>query len=289
SAVRDRDNRSDRASFPNPKEKNLPTAPVPGPAPSLRPRPPRPQGQQVVIVAVDGTMHLQPDLRSAINATVNGRGYVLLNNPKPLTFSASEAFTAPGGSVTVRAADGTQPELHVEVKGGAPFLTTHSNSPLRLEGVTIVARYVESSASPAPVIAAGSDLTLERCAFRLEGPVPGSRAVLIEGGALTATGCCFEGFDRAIDVSCFGGKPTTVRQCLFVHGRNPEPPAPGGAGGGASEGWAVRMRKEPGVARTGRHLVMDRCTAHGRGFLDLAGFSPQAPVTVDLSACAVLA
>jgi hypothetical protein len=203
--------------------------------------------------------------------------------------------------VTIRAGERVQPVLEVEVKGGTPFLTTRGDSPLRLEGVTVVARYVEPGSAPAAVIEAGSNVTLERCAFRLEGPKPGhggARALALEGGTLSASGCWFENFDHALDLSLFGGSTCTVRECMFVPGcvgdaiepEKGQDQAKARAGAVTPGGWAVRLRGMPGgFARSGRHLVLERCTAQGRGFLGFEGFSLRCLVHVDVRDCAVMA
>ena len=262
---------------------------------------PLPQGNEVRVVAADGTAWNESDLHSAVLAAIGGKGHVLLLNAKPLVLKEANAMNVGGGQLTIRAGDGVRPRpvLNVEVKGRRPFLTTRGDAPLRLEGVTIVAHFVGSGPDPPPVIEAGASLALERCAFRVEsetpprGTVSGTRAVVLEGGALTATGCFFENFDRAIDVSCYLGVTSTVKQCMFVHNRSlgssSADPAPAG-GGGVFGGWAVRLRSMPGGSgKAGRRLLMDHCTTQGRGLLDLAGFSPLAPVTVNLPSCAVLA
>ena len=243
-----------------------------------------PEGKEVRVVAADGSEANEPDLSSALRAAIGGRGHVLLLNKEPLNVSAAEAVTLSGGTLVIRAGEGVKPVLHVEVKAGTPFLSTRSDTPLKMERVAIVVKYLDPGSDPAPVIMAGGNATLDRCDFRVEGQVPGARAVAVEGGTLSATGCWFENFDRALDIACYEGAVSQLGQCMFVH------TLPGGANtsDSHSSGWAVRLRSMPGgFAKTGRRLVMDRCTAKGQGLLDLAGFSPHAPVIVDLTACAV--
>jgi serine/threonine-protein kinase len=262
------------------------------------------KGQEVEAVAADETMSVQPDFRRAVLTAIGSRGYVLLRNARPLRIKA-ETIVASGGPLTIRAGDGARPVLEVVVRRGKPFLLTRPNSPLRIEGVTVVVYYADEGPEPPPVIDAGASVTLDRCAFRVEGPerglVAGSRAVVMEGGSLIATGCWFENFDRALDLATFSGSTASITQCMFIHNRR------GGEGPAASAdtnsdtntnantngpagGWAVRLRSMPGGApKVGRKLVMDHCTAHGRGFLDFAGFSDLAPARVDLRGCAVLA
>ena len=138
-----------------------------------------------------------------------------------------------GGFLTIRAGEGVRPELHVEVKEHKPFLSTRSDAPVHIEGVTIVARYIGTTPDPAAVIEAGANVTLDRCCFRVvaetpvRGPITGTRAVALDGGALKVSGCFFENFDRAIDVSCFGGVTSMFKHCMFVHNRSGQPPSKG--------------------------------------------------------------
>ena len=54
----------------------------------------------------------------------------------PLTFSSADSTTVSGGLLVIRAAEGTRPVLHVEVKGRNPFLSTRARTALVLQGVT---------------------------------------------------------------------------------------------------------------------------------------------------------
>lgn len=242
---------------------------------------PEPQGKQVVVVASDGTRSVEADLKSAIRAAIGSRGHVLLLNREPLKFSAAEALRAAGGVLVIRAGEGVKPVLKVEVKGGAPFLSVRTDASLRIEGVTIEVTYVDPGNDPAAVIEAGGSVTLDRCAFRVVNPTVKSRAVAAESGALTATGCWFENFDRAIDVACFGGAASSLRHCMIVQT----------SGGDKTPGVsAVRLRSMPGgFSKTGRKLVLERCTIRNGGFLEFVGFAPTAPVSVTLTGNAVVA
>jgi hypothetical protein len=218
---------------------------------------------------------------------------VLLLNRTPLALAAADAVRVSGGRISVRAAEGVRPVLEVEVTRGTPFLATTAESPLALEGVTIVARYVgPAGTDPTPVIAAGGDVALSRCAFRVEPRVPGSCALAQEGGTLRAAGCSFENFDRALDLAFFGDTTSRVQHCLFVRGRTEGSADPGTdkPDASASGGWAVRLRWMPGASKKdGRRVALTNCTAQGRGLLDFVGFSPHAPIRVDVTSCAVLA
>jgi hypothetical protein len=248
----------------------------------IAPRKPEPRGKEVAVVAADGTRAIEPNLVSAMRAAIGGKGHVLLMNRTPYKVSAAEAISMSGGLLVIKADEGCQPVLHVEVKGRKPFLSTRGETTLRIEGVTIVATYLEPGLEPAPVIEAGGNVELDRCAFKVEGPAAGTRALALDGGSLVADGCWFENFDWAIDASCYAGSSTTLRHCMLVRTQRDD------ASGASPLGWAVRLRSMPGgTGQTGRRLRLDRCTVKGKGFLDLAGFSPHARASVNLTNCAV--
>lgn len=254
--------------------------------------PPLANGDGFIVVEGDGTMTTRPDFRNAVKSAIGSHGAILLLDDAPRKLTAADAVNASGGTLSIRAGTGVKPVLQVEVKGGKPFLSTTSNAALKIEGVTFEVTYVEPGATPAPFIQAGSNVTLDRCAFRLAAPVPGACALVVEGGTLTASGCWFENFDRALGLKLFGPSTSTVRQSMFVRTRPaapaPAPAAPAPAPAPLSTGWALHLENMPGsFPRTSRNLVIDRCTVSGAGFLRLAGFSPTAPLKVELSATAL--
>ena len=58
----------------------------------------------------------------------------------------------------------------------------------------------------------------------------------------------------------------------------------------ALEGWAIRVRNLPGgTGKTARKVLVEHCTVKGKGFLELADFSPQYPVDVAVKESAVQA
>ena len=241
---------------------------------------PEPRGKEVRVVAGDRSESNEPDLKSAIRAAIGARGHVELRGSEPLKVSAAEALKASGGVLVIRAAAGVRPVLQVEVKGSTPFLSTRTDTALRIEGVTIEATYVDPGNNPAAVIEAGGSVTLDRCAFRVVNPTAKSRAVAAESGAASAAGCWFENFDRALDVAFFGGATCSMRHCMIIRSS---------ADDKASGGSAVRLRSMPGgFAKTGRKLVLERCTVRGKGFLEFAGFSRDAPVSINLIGNAVV-
>jgi serine/threonine-protein kinase len=215
---------------------------------------------------------------------IGSKGHVLLSNREPLKLAGDDAaLTIGGGPLHIRAAAGTRPVLEVDV-GAKPWLTTRTDTPLSITGVTIVARYRGKPKKVQAVIEAAASVALDRCAFRAQGLVAGSRAVAAEGSSLMVDGCWFEGFTTAIDVASFAGSASTIKQSMMVRGD-------AGADAHAdSGGWAVRVRRTPGGNPSQRRrLLLDHCTAQGDGLLELVDFSPEAALQVDVKECAVLA
>ncbi|SIO56161.1 serine/threonine protein kinase [Singulisphaera sp. GP187] len=272
------------ATAPADDDKSTPVAtPTPtGKGPELAKK----QGPGIAVKGSDGSVLMADDLKSAMQRAIGSRGHVLLNNREPLRLSGADAaITINGGPLYIRAAEGVQPVLEVEIKGAKPFLTTGVETPLTLVGVTIVAHYSEPGRGEAPpIIQAAGKVTLDRSAFKATGQAVGTRAVKAEGMGLTATGCWFDGFDQALDVAAFNGSLITVRQCIMVNAKAKagEPPS----------GWALRVRAKPGGnanEKLGRRLVLDHCTILGKGLFDLVGFSSQLPYKVEVKGSAVLA
>jgi serine/threonine-protein kinase len=242
-----------------------------------------PAGDSIAVVTPDGTVIPEQNFEDAMRRAIGARGHVRLNNREPLKFAGKKAIIPliSGGPLYIRAEKGTHPVLEVEINGAEPFLTLGTDTSLELIGVTILAKYTGPAQGPdrPPVIQAGLDATLERCAFTAVGNVQGSRAVAVEGGTVTVTGCWFEGFDKALDLAAFN-KPMLIRQCMMVRAKTDDQPI----------GWGVKVRNMPGLHdKKRRRLTLDHCTVKGKGFVDLAEFSALSPMVVDVKSCAVLA
>jgi serine/threonine-protein kinase len=242
------------------------------------------RGHPIAVKLGDGTVKIETDLKSALKRAIGSKGHVLLNNATPLKLTGDEAaiMISGGRRLFIRAAEGARPVVEVEIGGTNPFLSTQSDTPLTLVGVTVVAHYIGPARGkePPPLIEAGATVVLDHCAFTATGAIKGARAVAVEGGSLTAIGCWFEGFDKALDIAYFPGSVATLRQCMIVRTDTDERPI----------GWGVRARNMPGgSAQGGRRLVLDRCTMKGEGLLDLVDFSSEDPLKVDVTGCAVLA
>ena len=239
-----------------------------------------PTGQVFAVKTRDGKVFSESNLKSAMQRAIRSKGHVLLNNREPLKLTGADAsINISGGPLNIRAAVGVEPVLEVEIVGPRPasFLLTRTDTPLTIVGVSIVAHYAGDLKVVPPLIKAGGNVTLDRCAFAAKGAVGGSRAIAAEGGSLTVAGCWFEGFDTALDVAAFAGSSTTVRQSMMVQAR------------GEPAGWAVSIRRTPGgSAKVPRRLVMEHCTARGKGLLHLAEFSSESPLQVDIQECAAM-
>ncbi len=258
--------------------------PTKEPAPAGTKEPEVPGGHPIAVKLGDGTIKIETDLKSALRRAIGSKGQVLLNNATPLKLAGDEAAISISGGrrLLIRAAEGARPVVEVEIGGASPFLSTRTDTPLTLVGLTVVARYVGPARGkePPPLIEAGASVELDHCAFIATGAVKGSRVVAVEGGSLAATGCWFEGFDKALDIAYFPGSVATLRQCMIVRTDIDERPI----------GWGVRARNMPGGAvQSGRRLVLDRCTMQGEGLLELVDFSSEDPLKVDVTGCAVLA
>lgn len=218
---------------------------------------------------------------------------MVLSNREPLRLASIERpLNIPGrGSLAIRAAAGVNPVLTVELKGRSPFLATGPGVELVLDGVTLVAHCSDPGPGgvPPPLIQAAGAVNLKRCALRVgdRSKVKGFRGVVTDGGALTVEDCWFEGFDTAVEVHSFAGTSATLRQTMVVPSAAPGT-APPTSASADRHGWGLEVRFAPGgqSAQT-RKVVLDHCTFSGAGLLDLAGFSPKAPLQVEARGCAV--
>lgn len=241
----------------------------------------KPQG--FTVKAPDGTVTVEPDLKTAMQRAIGSRGHVLLDHREPLRLTGADAaIKINGGPLYIRAAEGSRPVLQVEIKGAKPFLTTGVQTPVTIVGVSIEAQYADHSGpgEPPPIVEAAGKVTLDRCAFKATGKTEGARAVNVLGTGLAVTGTWFTGFDQALDVAAFSGSAVTLKQCLFFKPKVADMPP---------DGWAVRVRNQAGGAsKQGRRLTAEHCTVIGQGLFSLGGFSPQTPYKVEIKGCAVL-
>ena len=109
--------------------------------------------------------------------------------------------------------------------------------------------------------------------------VNGTRALVADGSNLTIENCWFKGFQTALEVHAIGGSTTLVKQTMIV---------PATRRVAESAGWGFKMQFMGGNPRgSARRLILEHCTVAGSGLLQLAGFSPQSPLQVEATGCAV--
>ncbi len=245
------------------------------------------------------------DLYEALEKALGSDGSVILHNREPLVMPAkSPAISLSGsGYVKVRAAPGVNPVLAVELNGKNPFLAVSPSIHLTLEGLTFRVNYREpaaagsSEAAACPVLLlAGGPAQLRHCAFEVanQAEVNESCAVVTEGGNLTVEYCWFKGYHTALEIHTIGGATTVIRQTMIVPGAAgrgqdwlPAAPLPDGLSPATAD-WALRLQYMSGRS-SGllRKLVLDHCTIAGSGLIQLAGFTPQTPLQIEATGCAV--
>ncbi len=87
-------------------------------------------------------------LLEAMKTAMGARGWVELRNREPLRLTGNESldFISGQGRLIVRAAQGFQPVIELELKGTKPLLRTGSAVSLELSGLTIIVRYPQQGA-----------------------------------------------------------------------------------------------------------------------------------------------
>ncbi|HKM54685.1 MAG TPA: hypothetical protein VJY33_14845, partial [Isosphaeraceae bacterium] len=246
----------------------------------------------ITVLTDDGEEKPVEDLFQAMEMAIGAKGWVVLHNREPLSLPPREQpINLVGtGRLKLRAAQGVKPVLIVELKGQKPFLTVGPGMNLTLEGLTVKARYLDpppgGPASPtlglAPIILAGGPAQIRYCAFEVVNgtKVNATRALIVDGSNLTIENCWFKGFQTALEVYAIGGSTTLVKQTMIV-------PATRRIAD-SSAGWGLKMQFMGGNSRgSARRLILRHCTVAGSGLLQLAGFSPQYPVQVEATGCAV--
>ena len=247
-------------------------------------------GPAITVLTDDGEEKPVEDLFQAMETAIGAKGWVVLHNREPLPLPAREQLINLVGTgwLKLRAAQGVKPVLIVELKGQKPFLTVGPDMNLTLEGLTVEARYLDpppgstASPTPAPIILAGGPAQIRYCGFEvLNGTkVTGMHALVADGNNLTIENCWFKGFQTALEVHAIGGSTTLVKQTMIVPAtrRVADP----------SAGWGLKMQFMGGNSRgSTRRLILRHCTVAGSGLLQLAGFSPQYPLQVEVTGCAV--
>jgi serine/threonine protein kinase len=228
-------------------------------------------------------------LREAIQAAGSSGASVVLRNRKPLVIDAKQPITCPGGNVVIRAGKNEQPVLAVTVAGEHPFLVAKSDTVLKLARVTFQVTYASHLAkTPPPLIQAGSDITLDRCAFTTTSQSGGGPAVLVEGQDVAVTNCFFDGFSPSISLISYAGSLAHLSHSILSQ-----------ESGDPRSGWAISVRRGAGGGGTPRPnskqnrdrvLTIDHCTICGQGLLDVVDFGvADSPLSVDINDSAVRA
>ena len=242
----------------------------------------------ITVLTGDGEEKPVEDLFQAMETAVGAKGWVVLHNREPLLLPAREQPINLFGTgwLKLRAAQGVKPVLIVELKGQKPFLTVGPSMNLNLEGLTVEARYLDlppgGPASPTPAHHPGrrpspNSILCLRGGKRTK--VNGTRALVADGSNLTIENCWFKGFQTALEVHAIGGSTTLVKQTMIV---------PATRRGAESAGWGLKMQFMGGNSRgSARRLILEHCTVAGSCLLQLAGFSPQSPLQVEATGCAV--
>ncbi len=243
----------------------------------------------ITVLTGDGEEKPVADLFQAMETAVGAKGWVVLHNREPLSLPAREQPINLFGTgwLKLRAAQGVKPVLVVELTGQKPFLTVGPSMNLNLEGLSVEARYLDplpggpASPTPAPIILAGGPAQIRYCAFEVVNgtKLNGTRALVADGSNLTIENCWFKGFQTALEVHAIGGSTTLVTQTMIV---------PATRRVAESAGWGFKMQFMGGNSRgSARRLILEHCTVAGSGLLQLAGFSPQSPLQVEATGCAV--
>ena len=92
-------------------------------------------------------------LFDAMKSAIGGRGWIELRNREPLKLTCAGNtpldFRTGRGTISIRAAEGVEPVIEVELNGSKPLLALGSSVGLRMSGITIVVRYPKTTAVPA--------------------------------------------------------------------------------------------------------------------------------------------
>jgi serine/threonine-protein kinase len=254
----------------------------------------------ITVLMEDGVETPAQDLLEAIQKAVGAKGWVVFHNRAAMRLPAGRvaALSATNEWVKLRAAEGVNPILEVELKEQKPLLTIGSGMNLIIEGLTIIARYPDHArtarAAGTVILTSGGAVQLRHCAFETaeERMSAGSRAIIVEGGNLTVENCWFKGFDAALEVHMTGGSATAIRQTMLIPAvaetLTLAPSSSRPTAMPTESGWGVRVElMGGGRAGAQRRLLLDRCTVAGTGLLELAGFSATSPLQVEAKECAV--
>ncbi len=244
------------------------------------------------------------DLREAIRLAGDENAEVVLRNRDPLPLRIDTSVVGTGRLVILRAARDSNPVLEIKLAGNEPFLRADPGTAILLQGLEVRVTYGDQKGVHPPLIQASGGLRIESCAFRTSVMGGSNRVVLCNQGTANLNGCWFEGFAQPLTMIASAGARLDISQCILTR--------PSTAG--REKGWAVSMQRPnvgaankkaatkavPGdpaaktaarTAEVGPHprLEIRRCTVAGLGLLSMGGFTPTAPLEVDMVESAIQA
>jgi len=238
------------------------------------PPPPLARGD-VVVRYRNGASERAESLPDAIEKAVSDGGEIILAGGTTTRLSSENPIRIPNGGLTIRAVAGGKATLEVSIKGPLPRPMFVIDANIRLVDLAVEVRY--ETPSDSPVFQAERDLTLERCAFRATGPTDRSLLILAEGRTIEVSGCLFQGFDCALEISAWPRMSARLKQSIFL--------SP--AGGEEATGRAVRVRSLLGGDGVCNLDVAD-CSARTGSFLEAANFRDASSITVGIARSALL-
>ncbi|WP_165070981.1 serine/threonine-protein kinase [Paludisphaera rhizosphaerae] len=257
--------------------------------PTPRPAPIDWGDSSIAVQSADHSPKPVPDLLQAMEAAIAGKGIVVLKPGTPIEFKSGPGRMVSGrGNLLIKGGGEAPVVVKVELDGDQPFISVGPGVNLELRNLIFEVNRTKSPAASSPpvLLLAGKGL-IDHCAFRtapFEG-YQGSRAVVSDGAVLDVSDCWFEGFATALEIQAMAGPQHTIRQSMFVPGGTPTEAVQ--AEKSVRRGWAAKIAFGGGGVRdAGRSIRMEHCTVAGEGIFQIAGFSENAPLLLDVVSCA---
>ena len=226
--------------------------------------------------------------RDAVQFALARGGEVVLSNTSPIKVAVADraSIEISGKPLTIRAGEGTSPVIEVELKAQSPWLLSRPGAPLTLRGLTILAKFSDSTRPPA-LIWAGDRLTVESCSLQTRSVGEECRAIRAEGSQTTIERCFFAGFGRAIEFLASVGKSLNVTETMIVNITPFD----------VSSGWAIRAEVKGMAGSTKGQkpkdplITIKRSTIYAEGAIEIQakGLTSWHPPTVELIETAVKA
>jgi serine/threonine protein kinase len=178
------------------------------------------------------------------------------------------------GSITLKAAPGNHPIIHVNLRKPVSFLTGSAQSALHLEGIAIRVSVGSDAPSELAVIRALGNLSLDRCSIEGRNLPAEVHAIQAEGSRLSLHNCWVLGFSTALAWRAFPDSEAILEQTLLV--------------GSGSDAWPLFVKIESTRAEKRRHLRIDHCTFVGSGLARVSGAKAAAPLEIKTTASVVV-